>query len=165
MTNQKLKGLEKAVDKKLEKEKKIDGEYRKQDEEYNQRVKEYRKRESSLKKEKLDLFKRIDKWAREFSSSGLFKKLCEDEDLLIYIGNWGHEFPRCGDYGCWSHVHLDGKGNLSYCEGYKWSGVRFNIERLDKNYVLELSYNYIKGFYDEIKSEEIYDRIRKYVRA
>ncbi len=166
MTSKKINDLEKAVEKKIRIIKRKEESYRKGDEEYHQKITKYWERENLLKKEKLSLFKDINSWARKFSKSNIFKKLLNHDErrILIYGSNWGHEIQRYGDYGCWSHLHLNKNGDLSYREGYKQFGERYSIDILNNNSVLNLSYDYLKGLCDEIKSEDIYDRVKNYIR-
>jgi|SRR3989344_2160658 len=155
---EKIKSLERAIDIKLDKKKK-------EETEREIRNREYVQFEKMHGDEKHEIYHYINEWAEIFSKSAIFQKILEldpfhKDHIKIYGGEWGHKLPQYGGYGCWSFVTLNENSSLEYNAGYKWMGVSERFP-LDEENIDRLNLQYIKDINDSIKSEKVYEYIKK----
>ncbi len=99
-------------------------------------------------------------WRDSFIKTKQFKELFnEDEnEVIIYYGDWGHKKPAHKDSGCWSRVCLDKLGRLTYQAGYKWMGTQIEFD-FRQGATIQLSYNYLNKLHKHIRDGSVYKTI------
>lgn len=111
---------------------------------------------------KQKFFDEIIQWKNEFIKTDEFKEIYQviSQDffhLQIFGAGWGHEIPYKNDHGCWSQLHLEKEGKLTYLSGYKWMGLRIKLN-LEKD-IEKFSSVYIQELHEYIKSGKVYEFI------
>jgi len=134
---------------------------RKKEQEENR---DFESKEKKLLGKKLQIYNEIAAWRNKFvKANASLMSLLDEDEIIIYYGNWGHERPAYSSYGCWSRVYLEKSGKLRYWAGYKWmpSGPEFN---LNQQIVSRLSYDYLNKLHRHVITGQVYKTIKQEIK-
>ena len=128
-------------------------------------------RERDLALQKRSLSAEIFGWAEAFAQTPLYHRLLafrgsEYEgvrEAYVFGGNWGHDNTYDDGFGCWSRMLLRADGTFRYFAGYKYMPVGQSILIANADEMCrKLCHEYLERFSDDIRTEEIYGRIREW---
>ena len=163
--NKALKDLTKEIEEYKSRKKTQQEIIEKEELEYYRKETEFIEKEKGLLGRKKEIYGKILEWKDDFIKTKQFKDISDrtNLDITIYNGNWGHKISRSDRHGCWSQICLSKSGDLVYWAGYKWmpTGPRFT---LNKNNAMDISYEYLQKFYEDINQGNVYKTIAKQVK-